>query len=240
MGRDPAWSSRAGTCRRSRAGRRSRRCVPLTPPARARSPTRSSSAPAPQLVDPRGRSGALTQALASFLEDHGATHPVRPRGRPGSCSRMVAARASSRRTASATWPARRALDDPRQGARETGAGRGLGEELVTARRCTTWACRAWRLRRDQGGAAVRDGLQGRFGAVSAGTVGWPEQVLELGRAVRDRRPIRRRRAVAPRRHAHAHRPRPRARGAPHGQAALAADVGPAGRRGELGRAQGHR
>ena len=66
--------------------------------------------------------------------------------------------------------------------------------------------------------------EGPRSAVSAGLVGWPEDVLALGRAsVTGARSTRG--AVAARGHTDARRPGPRARGPPHGQAAQPADMG---------------
>ena len=137
---------------------------------------------------PRGGSGALTEALTRFLEDHGSTVL---------CGKQVT---------------RLVLEDGRCTGVETADG-----ERYSARRAVLSAIHVKHLvemaPRDAWGEEFAYGVEtydvgmsgmacylatdaapefetpdGPRSAVSAGTVGWPEEVLELGRAVRDGRP----------------------------------------------------
>jgi phytoene dehydrogenase-like protein len=137
---------------------------------------------------PRGGSGSLTQALVGFLEDHGGT--IR-------CDRRVA---------------RLVLEEGRCTGVETGDGerfmaRTAVLSTIHVKRLVEMAPpEAWGDEFLYGADTYDVGMSGMAayfatmepplfetpdgprGAVSAGTVGWPEQVLEVGRAVRDRRP----------------------------------------------------
>jgi phytoene dehydrogenase-like protein len=138
---------------------------------------------------PRGGSGSLTQALVAFLEDHGGTVL---------CDRVVT---------------RLLLDDDgRCAGVETEDGeRFLARTAVLSsihvKELVKMApAEAWGEEFIYGAETYDVGMSGMaayfvtdeaplfetpngpIGAVSAGTVGWPEEVLELGRAVRDRRP----------------------------------------------------
>jgi phytoene dehydrogenase-like protein len=137
---------------------------------------------------PRGGSGALTEALRAFLEDHGATVL---------CNRRVE---------------RLVLEDGRCTGVETDDGeRYLARTAVLStihvKHLVEMApAEAWGEEFLYGVDTYDVGMSGMAAyfattapplfetpdgpraAVSAGTVGWPEQVLEFGRAVRDRRP----------------------------------------------------
>jgi phytoene dehydrogenase-like protein len=137
---------------------------------------------------PRGGSGSLTQALVGFLEDHGATIL---------CDRRVS---------------RLVLEDGRCTGVETDEGerymaRTAVLSTIHVKQLVEMApAEAWGEEFVYGADTYDVGMSGMAayfattepplfetpdgprGAVSAGTVGWPEQVLELGRAVRDRRP----------------------------------------------------
>jgi phytoene dehydrogenase-like protein len=137
---------------------------------------------------PRGGSGSLTQALVGFLEDHGATIL---------CDRRVA---------------RLVLEDGRCTGVETDDGerymaRSAVLSTIHVKQLVEMApADAWGEEFVYGAETYDVGMSGMAayfavtqaplfetpdgprGAVSAGTVGWPEQVLEVGRAVRDRRP----------------------------------------------------
>jgi phytoene dehydrogenase-like protein len=137
---------------------------------------------------PRGGSGALTEALRAFLEDHGATVE---------CNRRVE---------------RLVVEDGRCTGVETDDGeRYLARTAVLStihvKHLVKMApAEAWGEDFLYGVDTYDIGMSGMAAyfattapplfetpdgpraAVSAGTVGWPEQVLEFGRAVRDRRP----------------------------------------------------
>jgi len=137
---------------------------------------------------PRGGSGALTQAIVSFLEDHGASVL---------CNRQVASLVieGGRCTGVET-------DD---GERFTGRRAVLSsihvKQLVEMAPAELWG-EDFLYGADTYDVGI-SGMAGYFAttapplfetpdgsraAVSAGTVGWPEEVLEFGRAARDRRP----------------------------------------------------
>ena len=187
---------------------------------------------------PRGGSGALTEALTHFLEDHGSTVL---------CNRQVS---------------RLVLDDGRCTGVETDDG-----ERYMARRAVLSTIHVKHLvemaPREVWGEEFLYGVDtydvgmsgmacylatdaapefqtpdGSRAAVSAGTVGWPEDVLALGRAVRDRRPFDEGvpwLLVATPTLVDA---RARARGPSHREAAEPADLGSTGGCGELGGPQG--
>ena len=138
---------------------------------------------------PRGGSGSLTQALVGFLEDHGATDPVRPpRVEARARGRALHRRRDGRRRA-LHGAHGRALDDPRQAARRDGAGRGLGRGVRLRRRdLRRRHVRAWpptspprrrRCSRRRTGRAARSRP-----APSAG----PSRCSSSAGRVRDRRP----------------------------------------------------
>ena len=77
--------------------------VPVDATAPARSPTRSSSAPAPRLDPARGGSGQLTDALVRSIVDDGGACSAIERCR-GCCSRAGAASGWRPRTVSASAP----------------------------------------------------------------------------------------------------------------------------------------
>ncbi len=137
---------------------------------------------------PRSGSGALTDGLVAFVEDHGGTVL---------CNRRVA---------------RLVLEDGRCAGVETDDGerymaRTAVLSTIHVKHLVQMApAEAWGEEFLHGvdtyeigvpgmaayfattAAPLFDTPDGPRGAVSAGTAGWPEQVLELGRAVRDRRP----------------------------------------------------
>ena len=137
---------------------------------------------------PRGGSGSLTQALVAFLEDHGATVL---------CDRLVTELVleDGRCTGVVTE------DGERHMARTAVLSTIHVKELVKLAPAEVWGeeflygaemydvgisgMAAYFVTTE---APLFETPNGPIGAVSAGSVGWPEEVLELGRAVRDRRP----------------------------------------------------
>ncbi|MGH8573647.1 MAG: phytoene desaturase family protein, partial [Gammaproteobacteria bacterium] len=137
---------------------------------------------------PRGGSGALTEALTRFLEDHGGSVL---------CNRQVA---------------RLVIEDGRCTGVETDdgeryeAGRAVLSTIHVKHLVGMAPAELWGEEFLYGVETYDLGVPGMAGyfatsapplfegpggpraAVSAGLAGWPEQVLELGRAVRDRRP----------------------------------------------------
>ena len=187
---------------------------------------------------PRGGSGALTEALTRFLEDHGSTvltdrqvsRLVLEDGRCTGVETDDGERYMARRAVLSTIHVKHLVEmAPREA---------WGEEFVYGVDTYDVGMSGMACYLATDAAPEFQTPDGPRAAVSAGTVGWPEEVLELGRAVRDGRPydngvpwllVATPTLVDPDR---------APRGPPHGQAAQPADLGPAGRRGELGGAQG--
>ena len=195
--------------------------------------------PAAQLVDPARRLGRAHGGAHALPRGPRLHRALRPPGDPARARGRALHGRRDRRRRALPGQARRALDHPRQAPRGDGAARARGaRSSSTASTPTTSACPAWPATWPPTRRRSSRRRTARAPRSRPGTVGWPEEVLELGRAVRDRRPLRRGRPVAARGHADARGPGPRAAGPPHRQAAEPADLGPAGRRRELGRAQG--
>ena len=189
---------------------------------------------------PRGGSGALTQALVALPRGPRRRRSCATASCPGSCSRTAAAPASVTEDGERYMARTRgALDDPREGAREAGAGRGVGRGVPLRRRDVRRRhVGHGGLLRDGRGAGLRDaGRPDRAPCRRAPSAGRRRCSSWAGRCATGARTTTACRGCSS--------PRPRSidpdrapGGAPHGQAALAADLGPAGRRRELGRAQG--
>jgi phytoene dehydrogenase-like protein len=137
---------------------------------------------------PRGGSGSLTEALTRFLEDNGGTVL---------CNRQVASLVIENGRCTGVQTA----DGERHMARQAVLSTIHVKHLVKMAPAELWG-ESFLYGADtydvgmSGMAAyfattappLFETPDGPRAAVSAGTVGWPEQVLELGRAVRDRRP----------------------------------------------------
>jgi phytoene dehydrogenase-like protein len=137
---------------------------------------------------PRGGSGALTDALARFLEDHGSTvvcdrQVVRLVIEDGRCTGVETddgERWMARRAVLSTIHVKQLVDmAPRES---------WGEEFVYGVETYDVGMSGMACYLATDAAPEFHTPEGPRAAVSAGTVGWPEEVLELGRAVRDGRP----------------------------------------------------
>ena len=218
VGRHPPRVRGSDTSRRSCSGRRSRRSCRSTCRARASSPTSIVFGRQRRVWTlPRGGSGALTDALVRFIEDHGGDGAVRPAGsrrlllEGGRCAGVeteAGERFRAREAVVSTIHVKHLLEM----APADALGRGLPLRRRDVRR------RRVRLRRlpgDDRGAGVRD--RGRAAQRGVGRARRLAAGHDRPRARAARRPLRRRRRVAARRHADARRSLARARGPPHGQ-----------------------
>ena len=163
---------------------------------------------------PRGGSGALTDALVRCIEDRGGTVLCERRVsrlvlEDGRCA-GVETEAGERFLARE----RRRLDDPRQAPGRHGAGRGWGEDFGYGVETFDVGV-PWRRYLATTEPPVFETPDGPRSAVSAGLSGWPQDVIDYGRALRDGRWTDDA-AVAARGHADAGR-LARARGPPHGE-----------------------
>jgi phytoene dehydrogenase-like protein len=136
---------------------------------------------------PRGGSGALTEALTRFLEDHGSTvlcerqvaRLVLEDGRCTGVETDDGERYLARRAVLSTVHVKQLVDmAPREA---------WGEEFVYGVDTYDVGISGMACYLATDAAPHFETPDGPRAAVSAGTVGWPEEVLELGRAVRDRR-----------------------------------------------------
>ena len=137
---------------------------------------------------PRGGSGALTEALARFLEDHGSTvlcgrqvsSLVLEDGRCTGVETDDGERYMARRAVLSTIHIKHLLDMAPPDA--------WGEEFIYGVETYDTGMPAMACYLATDAPPQFQTPHGPRAAVSAGTVGWPEEVLELGRAVRDGRP----------------------------------------------------
>jgi phytoene dehydrogenase-like protein len=136
---------------------------------------------------PRGGSGALTEALARFLEDHGSTvlcnrqvaSLVLEDGRCTGVETDEGERYMARRAVLSTIHVKHLVDMAPPDA--------WGEEFIYGVETYDTGMPAMACYLATDAPPEFQTPHGPRTAVSAGTVGWPEEVLELGRAVRDRR-----------------------------------------------------
>jgi phytoene dehydrogenase-like protein len=137
---------------------------------------------------PRGGSGALTEALTRFLEDHGSTvlcnkQVTRLLIEEGRCTGVETAggeRYTARQAVLSTIHVKHLLEMvPREA---------WGEEFVYGVETYDVGMSGMACYLATDAAPEFETPDGPRSAVSAGTVGWPDEVLELGRAVRDGRP----------------------------------------------------
>ena len=137
---------------------------------------------------PRGGSGALTDALTRFLEDHGSTvlcdrqvtRLVLEDGRCTGVETVDGERYTARRAVLSTIHVKHLVEMAPRDA--------WGEEFVYGVDTYDVGMSGMACYLATDAAPEFETPDGPRSAVSAGTVGWPEDVLELGRAVRDRRP----------------------------------------------------
>ena len=162
---------------------------------------------------PRGGSGALTDALVRFIEDHGGTRPVPTAGRPAGPRGGRCAGVETETGERFLAPRGGRLDHPRQAPARHGAGRRAGpRSSASASRPSTSACPAFAVYLATTAAPVFETEDGPRSAVSAGL-----SRLAAGDrrppARAARRPLRRRRrrgCSSPRRRSPIPRARPRA------------------------------
>ncbi len=136
---------------------------------------------------PRGGSGALTEALTRFLEDHGSTvlcqrqvaRLVLEDGRCTGVETDDGERYLARQAVLSTVHVKQLVDMAPHEA--------WGEEFVYGVDTYDVGISGMACYLATDAAPHFETPDGPRAAVSAGTVGWPEEVLELGRAVRDRR-----------------------------------------------------
>jgi phytoene dehydrogenase-like protein len=137
---------------------------------------------------PRGGSGALTEALTRFLEDHGSTVLT---GRQVSRLVLEDGRCAGVETDDGErWIARRAVLSTIHVKHlvEMAPRDAWGEEFVYGVDTYDVGVSGMACYLATDAAPEFQTPDGPRAAVSAGTVGWPEEVLELGRAARDGRP----------------------------------------------------
>jgi phytoene dehydrogenase-like protein len=137
---------------------------------------------------PRGGSGALTDALTRFLEDHGSTvlcdrQVARLVVEGGRCTGVETddgERYAARQAVLSTIHVKQLVEmAPREA---------WGEEFLYGVDTYDVGMSGMACYLATDAAPEFETPDGPRTAVSAGTVGWPEEVLALGRAVRDRRP----------------------------------------------------
>jgi phytoene dehydrogenase-like protein len=137
---------------------------------------------------PRGGSGALTDALVAFIEAHGGTvlcdrRVARLELENGRCAGVETddgERYLARTAVLSTIHLKHLV--------EMAPADAWGDEFLHGVETYDIGMPGMAAYFATTAAPVFDGPTGPRSAVSAGTVGWPEEVLELGRAVRDRRP----------------------------------------------------
>lgn len=137
---------------------------------------------------PRGGSGALTEALVRLLEDSGSTvltnrqvaRLVLEDGRCTGVETDDGERYTARRAVLSTIHVKHLV--------EMAPPEAWGEEFLYGADTYDVGMSAMACYMATDAAPEFQTPDGPRAAVSAGTVGWPEEVLELGRAVRDRRP----------------------------------------------------
>ncbi len=137
---------------------------------------------------PRGGSGALTDALTRFLQDHGSTvlcerqveRLVLEDGRCTGVETSDGERYLAKRAVLSTIHVKQLV--------EMAPADAWGEEFLYGVDTYDVGMSGMACYLATDAAPEFETPDGRRAAVSAGTVGWPEEVLELGRAVRDRRP----------------------------------------------------
>jgi phytoene dehydrogenase-like protein len=137
---------------------------------------------------PRGGSGALTDALARLLVEHGSTvvcdrqvsRLVLEDGRCTGVETDDGERWTARRAVLSTIHVKQLVDMAPRDA--------WGEEFVYGVETYDVGMSGMACYLATDAAPEFETPEGPRAAVSAGTVGWPEEVLELGRAVRDGRP----------------------------------------------------
>jgi phytoene dehydrogenase-like protein len=137
---------------------------------------------------PRGGSGALTEALRAFLEDHGATVLCNRRverlvvedGRCTGVETDDGERYLARTAVLSTIHVKHLV--------EMAPAEAWGEEFLYGVDTYDIGMSGMAAYFATTAPPLFETPDGPRAAVSAGTVGWPDQVLEFGRAVRDRRP----------------------------------------------------
>jgi len=137
---------------------------------------------------PRGGSGSLTQALVAFVEDHGGTVSCNRRvsrlvlvdGRCAGVETDDGERYMARTAVLSTIHVKHLLD--------MAPAEAWGEEFLYGVDTYDVGMSGMAAYFATTAPPLFETPDGPLGAVSAGAVGWPEQVIELGRAVRDRRP----------------------------------------------------
>jgi phytoene dehydrogenase-like protein len=137
---------------------------------------------------PRGGSGQLTEALVRFLEDHGSTvltgrqvtRLVLEDGRCTGVETEDGERYMAREAVLSTIHVKHLVDMAPRDA--------WGEEFVYGVETYDVGMSGMACYLVTDAAPEFQTPAGPLAAVSAGTVGWPEEVLELGRAIRDGRP----------------------------------------------------
>ena len=137
---------------------------------------------------PRGGSGALTDALTRFLEDHGSTVVT---GRQVTRLVLEDGRCTGVETADGEhWMARQAVLSTIHVKQlvEMAPREAWGDEFLYGVDTYDVGMSGMACYLATDAAPEFQTADGPRAAVSAGTVGWPEEVLELGRAVRDGRP----------------------------------------------------
>ena len=137
---------------------------------------------------PRGGSGALTEALTRFLEDHGSTvlcnrtvtRLVLEGDRCTGVETEDGERYTARNAVLSTVHVKRLVD--------MAPAEAWGEEFLYGVDTYDIGMSGMAAYFATVAPPLFETPDGPRAAVSAGAVGWPEQVLEFGRAVRDRRP----------------------------------------------------
>ena len=139
---------------------------------------------------PRGGSGALHRGAHALPRGSRRDRALRPAGVSRSCSMTGAAPVSRPTTASAIWRARAVLSTIHvKHLVEMAPREAWGEEFVYGVDTYDVGMSGMACYLATDAAPKFQTPDGPRSAVSAGTVGWPEDVLALGRAVRDGRPF---------------------------------------------------